>query len=63
LQIDTNKEFFVSKHYRGLSAGKAYVKFLFGTEETPLTPMSSTTSLTPENALYHASLTYEWLVQ
>ncbi len=43
-----------------VAAGEAYVKFLFGAEETTLTPMSSTTSLTPENALYHASLTHEW---
>jgi hypothetical protein len=57
--IDTNKEFFVSKHYRGSSAGEAYDKFSFGAEETTLTPTSSTTSLTPENALYHASLTHE----
>ena len=41
---------FVSKHYRGESAGEGYDKF---EEETTLTPTSSTTSLTPESTLYH----------
>lgn len=53
------KDIFISKHYRGESAGEAYDKFSFGAEETTLTPTSSTASLTPENALYHAPLTHE----
>jgi len=47
------KDIFLSKHYRGESAGEGYDRFEVE-EETTLTPTSSTTSLTPENNLYHA---------
>jgi hypothetical protein len=51
LQSAPAREIFLSKHYRGESAGEGYDKF--EGDETTLSLSSSTTSLTPENTLYH----------